>query len=120
MESDYVDHKNGNVPIIYTWGCQNYHAASILNDKQFGAAQMVSRDADGIAEYNVSFEPEDQVHGEYSYGMLIGFLPSSDFDSGSDRDSFVTYPAQSNGNAVLFVMMDPDFSTGTNPVGTLA
>jgi hypothetical protein len=120
MESDYVEHKNGNVPILYTWGCQNYHAASILNDKQFGAAQMVSRDADGIAEYNVSFEPEDQVHGEYSYGMLIGFLPSSDFDSGSDRDSFVTYPAQSNGNAVLFVMMDPDFSTGTNPVGTLA
>ena len=52
--------------------------------------------------------------------MLIGFLPSSDFDSGSDRDAFVTYPAQSNGNEILFVMMDPDFSTGTNPVGTLA
>jgi len=120
MESDYVEHKNGNVPIIYTWGCQNYHAASIMDDKQFGAAQMVSRDGDGIAEYNVSFEPEDQTHGEYSYGMLIGFLPSDAFDSGSDRDAFVTYPAQSNGHAILFIMMDPDFSTGTNPVGTLS
>lgn len=120
MESDYVEHKNGNVPILYTWGCQNYQATSILDNKQFGAAQMVSTDADGIAEFKVSFEREDTTHGQYSYGVLIGYLPSSDFDSGSDRDAFVTYPATSNGNAILFVMMDPDFSTGTNPVGTLA
>lgn len=115
MESDYVEHKNGNVPILYTWGCQNYSVQSVLDNKQFGAAQMVSRDGDGIAEWNVSFEQEDAVHGEYSYGMLIGFLPSDAFDSGSDRDAFVTYPATSNGQVILFVMMDPDFSTGTNP-----
>ena len=120
MESDYVEHKNGNVPILYTWGCQNYSVQSVLDNKQFGAAQMVSRDGDGIADWNVSFEQEDAVHGEYSYGMLIGFLPSDDFDSGSDRDAFVTYPATSNGHVILFVMMDPDFSTGTNPAGPLA
>ena len=76
---------------------------------------MVSRDGAGLAEYKVSFEQEDTVHGEYSYGTEIGNLPSSDWDSGSDRDAFVPYPAQSNGNAFLFIMMDPDFSTGTNP-----
>lgn len=120
IESDYVEHKNGQVPILYTWGCQNYRVESILDNNLFGAAQMVSRDGDGVAEWNVSFEQEDAVHGEYSYGTLLGFLPSTDWDSGSDRDAFVTYPATSNGHAILFVMMDPDFSTGTNPVGPMA
>jgi hypothetical protein len=76
---------------------------------------MVSRDGTGIAEYNVSFEQEDAVHGQYSYGTEIGNLPSSDWQSNSDATAFSTYPSQSNGNAFLFIMLDPDFSTGTNP-----
>ena len=115
LESDYVDHKNGQVCIFWTWGTKGYQNNSILDGKRFGAAPMVSRDGNGLAEFNVSFEAEDAVHGEYSYGTEIGNLPSTDWDSGSDRDAFATYPSQSNGNAFLFIMMDPDFSTGTNP-----
>ena len=115
LESDYVDHKNGQSCVIWTWGSKRYQNNTILDGKSFGAAPMVSRDGTGLAEFNVSFEAEDTVHGEYSYGTEIGNLPSSDWDSGSDRDAFVTYPSTSNGNAFLFIMMDPDFSTGTNP-----
>lgn len=115
LESDYVDHKNGQECIFWTWGTKRYQHSQILGGQSFGAAPMVSRDGNGLAEYKVSFEQEDTVHGEYSYGIEIGNLPSSDWDSGSDRDAFVPYPAQSNGNAFLFIMIDPDFSTGTNP-----
>lgn len=115
LESDYVDHKNGQVDIQWSWGCARYQNSTLLDNKSFGAAQMVSRDGTGLAEYNVSFEQENAVHDEYSYGIEIGNLPSTDWDSGSDRDTFATYPSQSNGNAFLFIMMDPDFSTGTNP-----
>ena len=115
MEGDYVDHKNGNCCVFWTWGTKRYQANAILDGKSFGAASMVSRDGAGIAEYNVSFEQADTVHGEYSYGVEIGNLPSSDWQSNSDVTSFATYPGQTNGYAFIFVMLDPDFSTGTNP-----
>lgn len=115
MEGDYVDHKNGNCCVFWTWGSKRYQHNAILNGQSFGYAPMVSRDGAGLAEFNVSFESEDAVHGEYSYGTEIGNLPSSDWQSNSDVTAFSTYPGQSNGNAFLFIMMDPDFSTGTNP-----
>lgn len=115
MEGDYVDHKNGNCCVFWTWGSKRYSHSAILDGQSFGYAPMVSRDGPGLAEFNVSFESEDAVHGEYSYGTEIGNLPSSDWQSNSDVTAFATYPGTSNGNAFLFIMMDPDFSTGTNP-----
>lgn len=114
-EGDYVDYKNGTCSVFWTWGSRRYQSNSILNGQSFGAAPMVSRDGTGLAEYNVSFEQADEVHGEYSYGTEVGNLPSTDWQSSSDVTAFPTYPSQSFGNAFLFIMMDPDFSTGTNP-----
>lgn len=115
LEGDYRDYKNGMCVVVWTWGCRRYQLSNVLDGQTFGQANMVSRDGSGIAEYNVSFEAEDRVHDWFSYGVEIGNLPSSDWDSGSDRDEFVPYPSTPNGNAFLFIMMDPDFSTGTNP-----
>lgn len=114
IEGDYNDYKNGQCSIIWTWGAQSYTNEQILDGKIFGAAQMVSRDGAGEAEYKVSFEAEDYVHGRYSYGPEIGNLPSSDWDSGSDRTAFPTYPDNTY-TTDLFVIIDPDFSTGSNP-----
>lgn len=114
-EGDYNDYKNGTCSVVWTWGSKHYQSNSILGGQSFGAAPMVSRDGTGLAEYNVSFEQAEEVHGEYSYGTEIGNLPSSDWQSSSDVTAFPTYPSQSFGNAFLFIMMDPDFSTGTNP-----
>lgn len=114
-EGDYNDYKNGTCSVLWTWGSKRYQSNSILGGQSFGAAPMVSRDGTGLAEYNVSFEQAEEVHGEYSYGTEIGNLPSSDWQSSSDVTAFPTYPDQSYGNAFLFIMMDPDFSTGTNP-----
>ena len=115
MESDYVDHKNGQCAIHWTWGVNTSKNASLYEGKRFGYMHASCRDGDGEAEYVWSFEAEDTVHGEYSYGVEIGQYDSSDWDSGSDRDAFVTYPATNNGQCILFVMIDPDFTTGTNP-----
>lgn len=114
-EGDYNDYKNGTCSVFWTWGSKHYQSNSILDGQSFGAAPMVSRDGTGLAEYNVSFEQADEVHGAYSYGTEIGNLPSTDWQSSSDVTAFPTYPSQSFGNAFLFIMMDPDFSTGTNP-----
>lgn len=114
-EGDYNDYKNGTCSVFWTWGSRRYQSNSILDGQSFGAAPMVSRDGTGLAEYNVSFEQADEVHGEYSYGTEVGNLPSTDWQSSSDVTAFPTYPSQSFGNAFLFIMMDPDFSTGTNP-----
>ncbi len=114
-EGDYTDHKNGRCCVCWTWGCKRYQNNSILDGQSFGSAPMVSRDGAGLAEYNVSFEQADTVHDQYSYGTEIGNLPSTDWQSDSDVTAFPTYPDVSYGNAFLFVMMDPDFSTGTNP-----
>lgn len=114
-EGDYNDHKNGQCCVFWTWGCKRYQNNSILDGQSFGSAPMVSRDGTGLAEYNVSFEAADTFHEEYSYGTEIGNLPSTDWQSDSDVTAFPTYPSVSYGNAFLFIMLDPDFSTGTNP-----
>ena len=114
-EGDYNDHKNGQCCVYWTWGCKRYQNNSILAGQSFGSAPMVSRDGTGLAEYNVSFEAVDTFHEEYSYGTEIGNLPSTDWQSDSDVTAFPTYPSVSYGNAFLFIMLDPDFSTGTNP-----
>lgn len=116
MEGDYEGHTNGSCNVFWTWGCSRYGIVSILDGQSIGTAPMVSRDGNGFADFNVSFELENTDHNhQFSYGTEIGNLPSSDWDSGSDRSQFATYPNASNGNAYLFIMMDPDFSSGTNP-----
>lgn len=115
LEGDYVDHKNGQCSIHWTWGCQSYKNAALYDDKRFGYMSASCRDGDGEADYIWSFEAADAVHGEYSYGTLIGQYDSSDWQSNSDATAYVTYPGTSNGQAILFIMIDPDFTTGTNP-----
>lgn len=116
LEGDYVDNTNGMVVPTWTWGCKRGANEQILDGKVFGYMHCVSRDADGEANYDVSFEAADATHGEYSYGTAIGYYPSRDWDSGSDHDAWPVYPATPY-QATLFVFIDPDFSTGTNPMG---
>ena len=115
MEGDYNEHTNGQVAIHWTWGVNTSKNASLYDGKRFGYMHASCRDGDGEADYVWSFEAEDAVHGEYSYGCELGYYDSSDWDSGSDRTAFVTYPSTSNGQCILFIMIDPDFTTGTNP-----
>lgn len=115
IEGDYNDYTNGQTAIHWTWGCNSSASPSLYDGKRFGYMAASCRDGDGEADYKWSFEPENAVHGEFSYGVEIGIYDSCDWDSGSDRDAFVTYPSTSNGNAFLFIMIDPDFTTGTNP-----
>ena len=139
MESDYVDHKNGNVAPVFNWGCGTYNVQAVEmadgtymafedypDSTKVGCIQCVSRDADGIAEYKCSFEAEDAPHGEYSYGMPIGFFPSTNWNGagngqggdasygGSLYDKWVVYPATSY-QIVIYVFVDKDYSTGSNP-----
>ena len=116
MEGDYEEHDNGSCNVEWSWGCSRYSTNDVLNGQSFGTAPMVSRDGNGLAEYKVSFELENTDHThQFSYGTEIGNLPSNDWDSGSDVSVFATYPNSSNGSAFLFIMLDPDFSSGTNP-----
>lgn len=119
MEGDYRDYTNGQTAVHWTWGVNSARYDSLYDGKRFGYMAAYCRDGDGEADYVWSFEAEDAVHGEYSYGCEIGQYDSSDWDSGSDRDMFVTYPNTSNGQAILFVMIDPNFTTGTNPADIL-
>lgn len=114
MEGDYVDSRNGNVVPTWTWGCSRTQKPAIFNNEVFGCMQAVSRDGSGEAEYIVSFEEEDKVHGEYSYGVVLGYYPSDCWNSNSWTDSWGIYPANT-GSIALFVMIDPDFSTNNNP-----
>ena len=116
LEGDYVDNTNGMVVPTWTWGCHSTSVAALLDGKKFGYAHCVSRDGDGEAEYNVSFEAADTQHGEFSYGPTIGYYPSNDWNSGSDHDAWPVYPSTPY-QATLFIMVDPDFSTNTNPMG---
>ena len=120
IEGDYNDHTNGQTAVHWTWGVNSAKYDSLYDGKRFGYMAASCRDADGEAEYKWSFEAEDAVHGEYSYGCEIGQYDSHDWDSGSDRDMFVAYPSTSNGQAILFIMIDPDFTTGTNPADIYA
>ena len=108
-EGDYSEHDNGQVPVVWTWGCQwlNYDGGA-------GYAQCVCRDGTGEADYVCSFESADASHGTYSYGQVIGYYPSNDWDSGSDTTAYAVYPNEPN-ECRLFVLVDPDFSTVNNP-----
>jgi hypothetical protein len=116
FEGDYVDNTNGMVVPTWTWGCNSITVPALLDGKKFGCAHCVSRDGDGEAEYNVSFEAADTQHGEFSYGPTIGYYPSNDWNSGSDHVAWPVYPSTPY-QATLFIMVDPDFSTNTNPMG---
>lgn len=114
-EGDYTDHTNGVVPLLWTWGCNNYQVSSLFNNKVFGAAGCVSRDGDGEANFDCSFEGAAVDHtGSYSYGMEVGYMTSNNWDSGSWDRTFPVYPATPM-SCTLFVFIDPDFTSGTNP-----
>ena len=147
MEGDYNDHTNGNVAPVFNWGCGTYNIQRVQigtevdpetgvetpiytsfedypDRTKVGCAQCVSRDGNGIAEYNCSFEAELTPHGEYNYGMQVGFFPSHQWNGaqngtggsygGSLNDKWVKYPANSY-QIVIYVFIDKDFSTGSNP-----
>lgn len=116
LEGDYSEHTNGTVVPTWTWGVQQQQNAQLLDGQLFGYLYCVSRDADGEANYDVSFEAANTAHGSWSYGPIIGYYPSEQWDSGSWQNGWPVYPA--NPSAItLFVFVDPDFSTGTNPMG---
>ena len=140
MEGGYVDHTNGNVAPVFNWGCGSYNIQrrempdgttvcfeEYPDSTKVGCAQCVCRDGDGIAEYKCSFEGELVVHGEYSYGQPVGYFPSTTWNGagngrggdngaygGSMNDKWVKYPATSY-QIVIYVFIDKDFSTGSNP-----
>lgn len=114
LEGDYNDSRNGMVVPTWTWGCSRTQKPAIFNNEVFGCMTAVSRDGSGEADYIVSFEEEDKVHGEYSYGVLLGYYPSDCWNSNSWTDAWGIYPANT-GSIALFVMIDPDFSTNNNP-----
>lgn len=110
IEGDYSDYDNGTVVPTFTWGCTKYTDSAITSNS-FGSMQAVSRDGDGEADYNVSFELENEDHTfPYSYGVNIGCYPSKQWDSGAWEDRWPVYPAEA-AKITLFVMIDPDFST---------
>ena len=115
MEGDYSEHTNGQVPLMWTWGCKNFTVPTLVDGQLLGAPVCVSRDGDGVAEFVCSFEQADTDHtGSFSYGVQVGFYPSNAWDSGSWETTFPVYPATPK-SCTLFVFIDPDFTTGTNP-----
>ena len=113
LEGDYNDHTNGEVPTVWTWGCEDYTVKTLNDGAKFGCMQAVCRDPDGEAAYECSFEGANVTHGEFSYGMVIGYYPSKQWNSGSDHDRWPVYPATPY-SITLFIMIDPDFSTYNN------
>lgn len=114
IENDYVEHRNGMVVPTWTWGCQRYSNQQMLGGHIFCSTPAVSRDDGGEANFDVSFEGALATHGEFSYGQILGYYPSDDFDSGKWVNSYPVYPA-TPGTITLCVMVDPDFSTVNNP-----
>lgn len=136
MESDYNDHTNGNITPVFNWGCGSYSIQTRTTQDgtiiywedypdptKIGCAQCVCRDGDGIAEYNCSFEGELAQHTQFSYGMQVGFIPSTDWNGagngkkgygGTLNNKWVKYPANAY-TIVIYVFIDKDFSTGSNP-----
>lgn len=114
-EGDYTDHTNGVVPLLWTWGCDNYRYSTMLDNKVFGTPGCVSRDGDGEATFDCSFEAANVDHtGTFSYGTEVGYMTSDDWDSGSWENTFPVYPSTPR-TCTLFVFIDPDFTSGTNP-----
>ena len=137
MEGDYNDHTNGCIVPVFNWGCGSYtvqkkesadgttiYFEDYPDSTRVGCIQCVCRDADGIAEYECSFEGRNVDHtGQFSYGMQIGSFPSFQWNGagsnkrgvgGSLNDKWVKYPATSY-TLIMYVFIDKDFSTGSNP-----
>jgi hypothetical protein len=136
MEGDYNDHTNGCIVPVFNWGCGSYEVQKKVaadgttiyfedypDATKLGCIQCVCRDADGIAEYECSFEGRNVVHNQYSYGMQIGSFPSFQWNGagsnksgvgGSLNDKWVKYPANAY-QLIMYVFIDKDFSTGSNP-----
>jgi uncharacterized protein (UPF0332 family) len=89
LTGDYNDHYNGCIVPVFNWGCGSYEVQKKVaadgttiyfedypDATKVGCIQCVCRDADGIAEYECSFEGRNVVHNQYSYGMQIGSFPS--------------------------------------------
>lgn len=114
-EADYSDHTNGAVTIVYTWGAEAAKLSHILNNNYFGYSNCVSRDGDGVANYDVSFESENADHTSIvrSYGVQLGVLTRDPYDGWG---WYSVYPASSQGAINLFVYPDNDFKAGvTSP-----
>lgn len=117
-EDSYTDHTNGYITIIMNWGAQSTSNGAIMDGKAFGYSNMVSRDGDGVANFDVSFEsanadhnPETSSGGVFSNGVLIGVLNRAPYDGWSH---FALYPATPMQSISLFVHMDPDFQAGSS------
>lgn len=121
FEDSYNDHTNGYITIVLTWGAQTTSTNVIMGGSAFGYATMVSRDGNGEANYEVSFESADADHnpdtspgGVFSNGTQIGVLTRAPYDGWG---SIAKYPASPMQTINLFVHMDNDFQAGsTTPV----
>jgi hypothetical protein len=117
LESSYSEHTTGDITIVYTWGAQATTNPALLDGQAVGYSMMSSRDGDGIASYDVSFEPANADHnpdtspgGVYSNGAEIGVLTRTPYDGWG---SIVRYPATPGQVINLFVYIDPDFQAGS-------
>lgn len=121
QESDYSEHTMGNITMVLNWGATASSVPTILGGDYIGYSMMVSRDSDGVASYDVSFEAADADHnpatapgGNYSNGIEIGVLTRTPYDGWS---GIVYYPTTPGQYINLFVYIDPDFQAGsTTPV----
>ena len=121
FEDSYNDHTNGYITIVLNWGAQTTSNSTIMGGAAFGYSMMVSRDGDGEANYEVSFEyantdhnPDTSPGGVFSNGAQIGVLTRAPYDGWG---SIAKYPASPMQTINLFVHMDPDFQAGsTTPV----
>lgn len=117
LEDNYNDHTNGYITIILNWGAQATSNSAIMGGQSFGYSMMVSRDGDGEANYDVSFEsatadhnPSTSPGGVFSNGVMIGVLNRAPYDG---WDHFAKYPATPMQSINLFVHMDNDFQAGS-------
>jgi hypothetical protein len=122
LESDYSEHTMGNITIIYTWGAQATSNSAVLSGQPIGYSNMVSRDGNGEANYEVSFEAANTDHnpdtapgGNYSNGVTIGVLNRAPYDGWG---GIARYPSTTTQSINLFVHLESNFVSGvTTPVG---
>jgi hypothetical protein len=115
MEGDYPSSTRcGDVAVQWFWGTRT----DKVNNNLIGYPQCVSIDADGEADYQVSFEATDADHtnSQFSQGVEIGIYPSSEWGSSHPTDHWAVYPDTAYREiATLCIYVDPDFSTTNNP-----
>ena len=116
FEDNYEEHYNGHMTVIFTYGANNViNNTSIMSNAAFVYPYMVSRDGNGIADYNVSFESElaDHTTSEFSNGVEIGVISRDPYDGWGN---FALYPASPSQDMYIIVEMEPNFTAGvTNP-----